>query len=231
VEHVPESRFGVWFLSTKVWDVHVLDIAVADLVRLIPNRRASYPVVLDLGCGNGRSFQYLWKQFDPELIIGADIDRTMLEKAAEEADRLPVEIGLVQGNSSRLGLADGSVDLLFCHQTFHHLVAQEEAIAEFRRVLRPGGLLLFAESTRCFIHSWTIRYLFRHPMDKQKSAEQYVLLIRKAGFRIESDAISYPYLWWSRPDLGIRERLFGRLPADRAETLVNLVAIKCTNNS
>jgi SAM-dependent methyltransferase len=41
----------------------------------------------------------------------------------------------------RLDLPDESVDLIFCRQTFHHLVDQMGAIAEFRRLLRPGGLL------------------------------------------------------------------------------------------
>ena len=56
------------------------------------------------------------------------------------------------------------MDLIFCHQTFHHLVEQERALAEFYRVLKPGGYLLFAESTEAYIDTWVIRWLFRHPM-------------------------------------------------------------------
>lgn len=115
----------------------------------------------------------------------------------------------------------------FCHQTFHHLVEQEAALAEFLRVLKPGGVLLFAESTRRYIHSWIIRALFRHPMDVQRTAPEYLQMVRAAGFVVPETSISYPYLWWSRGDLGILERWFGIAPpAAREETLLNLVAIK-----
>jgi ubiquinone/menaquinone biosynthesis C-methylase UbiE len=63
---------------------------------------------------------------------------------------------------------------VFCHQTFHHIVEQEAAMAEFFRVLKPGRVLLFAESTRRYIHSLPIRLLFRHPMEVQKTAEEYI---------------------------------------------------------
>ncbi|RYY63661.1 MAG: methyltransferase domain-containing protein, partial [Comamonadaceae bacterium] len=117
--------------------------------------------------------------------------------------------------------------LLFCHQTFHHLVEQEAALAEFMRVLKPGGILLFAESTRRYIHSWMIRALFRHPMEVQRTAPEYLQMVRAAGFTVAEESISYPYLWWSRGDLGVLERWFGLRPtADREETLLNLVAVK-----
>ena len=117
--------------------------------------------------------------------------------------------------------------MIFCHQTFHHLTDQEGAIREFRRVLKPGGLLLFAESTRAYIHSWIIRLLFRHDMSVQKTAQEYIELIQSAGFKLDPSAVSFPYLWWSRPDIGILERFLRISPREiREETLVNLVAIR-----
>jgi SAM-dependent methyltransferase len=225
--HVPETKFGTWFLRTETWTRHVLEPAIVDLERLIPDRRATYPVIVDVGCGWGRSFKLLHDRFKPERMIGIDIDAAMIEAAANEAAKQGITVEMRRGSSSRLTLPDRSVDMVFCHQTFHHLIEQKRALAEFHRVLKPGGLLLVAESTRKYIHSWIIRLLFRHPMDVQRSAGEYLSMIREAGFSLAPGEISYPYLWWSRGDFGLIERLFGiKPPARREETLVNLVAVR-----
>ena len=151
----------------------------------------------------------------------------MLARAAAETTAQGLQVEYHQADSASLPRPDASVDLVFCHQTFHHLVDQHAAIAEFHRVLKPGGLLLFAESTRAYIHSWIIRLLFRHPMQVQKTAEEYLALIEQAGFEVTPERTSYPYLWWSRTDLGIGEYWLGLKPrTGHVETLVNTVARK-----
>ena len=225
--HVPETAFGKWFLRTHTWTVHVLERALADLDRLMPDSRRQFDVVADVGCGYGRSLGKLQQRFAPKRLIGMDIDPEMLEASAAEVAGLGIAAEFICCSSSNIKLPDNSVDLLFCHQTFHHLIDQERAIAEFFRVLKPGGVLLFAESTRRYIHSWIIRLLFRHPMDVQKTAPEYLAMVRGAGFDVPDSAVSYPFLWWSREDLGMLERVLRiKPPAVREETLINLVARK-----
>ncbi|MDB5821449.1 MAG: SAM-dependent methyltransferase protein [Herminiimonas sp.] len=227
---VPETRFGIWFLGSATWLERVLEVAVADLARLLGSEaRQSYDVVLDVGCGQGKSFSILSRRFKPRRLIGLDADRKILEVARARSINDKVAVDLLPGSGSAIPLPDKSVDLLFCHQTFHHLIDHEGAISEFHRVLKPGGVLLFAESTKAYIHSWMIRLLFRHPMEVQKTADEYLALIRRAGFDVAPSRVSYPYLWWSRSDLGLLERLRIKAPPPpgrREETLLNLVATK-----
>lgn len=224
---VPETKFGMWFLGTDTWRDHVLVRALDDLERIIPDRSPSYPTILDVGCGSGQSFSLLHQRFAPQMIHGVDVCPEMLDAAREKLSARELPVTLHLADCTALPLKDESVDLLLCHQTFHHLVLQEKALDEFRRVIKPQGVLLFAESTRHYICSWIIRLLFRHPMDVQQEASTYIEMIRRAGFSVEDRTVSYPYLWWSRPDIGLKERLFGIAPAEgHPETLVNLVGIR-----
>jgi len=227
---VPETAFGTWFLRTYTWEHHVLRVALEDLKRLMTHPCPEAPVILDVGCGHGLSFRLLGEAFQPQRIIGVDMHHESLTKAQSAAHGLGFPVELIAGDCRTLSCASESIDIIFCHQTFHHLVHQEASLAEFNRVLKPGGTLLFAESTDAYIRSWVIRLLFRHPMQVQKSAEGYLDMIRDYGFSFSTQNVSLPYLWWSRArDFGLLER-FGLLqpppPGKRRETLVNVAAVK-----
>lgn len=227
--YVEETRFGLWFLRSHTWSHHVLRVAINDLRQLFDEPLPEQPVLLDVGCGQGKSFRYLMQAFAPTRLIGVDADPASLQASAREGERLGLPVQLLGGDCAELPLPSDSVDLIFCHQTFHHLVEQERALAEFHRVLKPGGYLLFAESTEAYIDTWVIRWFFRHPMHVQKSADQYLAMLREQGFEFGPRNVSYPYLWWSRAkDFGLLERLGRKPPApgQRDETLVNAVVRK-----
>jgi ubiquinone/menaquinone biosynthesis C-methylase UbiE len=228
--YVEETGFGVWFLRSQVWQHHVLRVAIADLKTLIDPALPSGLVLLDAGCGQGRSFRLLQDAFAPARIIGVDADPRSLDSSRAEAGRCGIEAELVASDCASIQRPEASVDIVFCHQTFHHLVEQEKALAEFWRVLKPGGWLLFAESTRAYIDTWVIRWLFRHPMHVQKSAGAYLQMLRDQGFEFSERNVSYPYLWWSRAkDFGLLERFHLLKPkpfGQREETLVNAAVRK-----
>jgi ubiquinone/menaquinone biosynthesis C-methylase UbiE len=163
-------------------------------------------------------------------MLGLDADPHSLRLSEAEAAREGIRVELLAADCAKISLPDESIDIVFCHQTFHHLVEQERALAEFWRVLKPGGLLLFAESTKAYIDTWVIRWFFRHPMEVQKSAEEYLDMLRKQGFVFDAQNVSFPYLWWSRSrDFGLLERWGLRAappPGQREETLVNAAVRK-----
>ena len=68
--YVPETRFGIWFLRTHTWEHHVLRVAINDLIQLIATPLPKAPVILDAGCGQGKSFRLLGEAFSPGKIVG-----------------------------------------------------------------------------------------------------------------------------------------------------------------
>ena len=102
--------------------------------------------VLDAGCGSGR---YMLHALDrgAARVTGVDLSVEMLERAGEELDayRDAGGIELVQGNLERLPVPDAAADLTICGLAIGHLDRLQPALAELRRVTRPGGTILCSD--------------------------------------------------------------------------------------
>ncbi len=203
---VSETRFGKWFLSTRTWYRYVLSVAIEELRAIGGQRMHPIGRLLDVGCGQGRSFGLLAKHFKPREIVGVDIDPVMVETARRAAKDCPVPVTVIQSSASHLDVPDGSVDSVFCHQLIHHVADQRRVLGELHRVLVPGGYLLLGESCESFIHIWSVRWFFRHPPGVQHAAEGYVQLVRDTGFVVEERDVRTSTPWWSLPDLGIARK-------------------------
>lgn len=223
---IRESRFGRWFLSTDIWRRYVLSEALDLLVGILGRPVQSGAHVLDIGCGQGSAFGLLDEALGPVRITGVDIDGELVDRAASEAGRLDCEPRVVRASALQLPLNDASVDVIFCHQLLHHMTCQADALTEMVRVLCPGGLLLMSESCRCFIESSLVRFLFRHPMAAQKAAEDYIDLIRVAGFVVADDDIETAAPWWSRRDFGLGPALGWAGASEHVPTEVFVVGRK-----
>src|SRR3546814_6799490 len=73
-----------------------------------------------------------------------DIAMPMLRQARPRSGWNPLQkpIDRINADARALPLADGSVDVLFCNLCLQWVDNLSAAFAGFRRVLRPGGLLL-----------------------------------------------------------------------------------------
>ncbi len=91
--------------------------------------------VLDLGCGRGGLVELIWR----DVRLGAGIDPDLASLAEHRAVGMPV----VRGLGERLPFVDGSFDLVVCLWVLEHLKEPAATLREVRRVLKPGGHLVF----------------------------------------------------------------------------------------
>ena len=104
--------------------------------------------ILDAGCGTGLNLRHL-----PPGSVGLDINPRNLEILRE---RLPNHT-LVEGDVEALPFEDGSFGTVLCTEVLEHIPDPAAALAEYRRALQPGGVLIGSVPARSAI--WKLRFL------------------------------------------------------------------------
>lgn len=107
-----------------------------DYVRLQPQ------LIVDAGAGTGLTTARLSKRYRKARVVALDLAHAMLATARRRAPWFR-KLDFVAGDAERLPLADACCDLLFSNLMLQWCNDLDAAFAEFRRVLRPGGLLMF----------------------------------------------------------------------------------------
>jgi ubiquinone/menaquinone biosynthesis C-methylase UbiE len=102
--------------------------------------------VLEVGVGSGLNLPFYRR--DVTEIIGVDSSLALLHLASRNAAWAPCPVKLLEGSAERLPLASASVDQVVMTWTLCSIAEPLRALAEIRRVLRPGGALLFIEHGR-----------------------------------------------------------------------------------
>lgn len=155
------------------WYAGMRELAAALIDSVLDGR--SNQRILDAGCGTGGNLLFLQRYGS---VAGLDLSPLAV---AVSAQRLP---GLVQrGSVLTLPYADSSFDLVTSFDVLYHRAVPDEtqALAEVRRVLRPGGWLLL----RLPAYQWLLRKHDRavHTRRRYRSLEVSRLLV-ESGFHV-----------------------------------------------
>ncbi len=107
-----------------------------DYIRLQPRR------ILDLGAGTGKFSQALLKRYRKAEIVALDIAPAMLARASLRGNWLR-KPACVCADAESVPFADDSFELIFSNLMLQWSTDLAGTLAELRRVLAPGGLLMF----------------------------------------------------------------------------------------
>jgi ubiquinone/menaquinone biosynthesis C-methylase UbiE len=156
--------------------------------------------VLDVGIGSGLNLRFYGAQTD--RVYGVDPSSELLHFAGKRAREASVPVELLRGSSEALPLEDKSIDTIALTFTLCTIGDAAKALAEMRRVLKPGGKLLFAEHGRApeaEVARWQDRLtpLWKRVAGGCHLNRQPDALIQSAGFRI--DTLETGYLKGPRP--------------------------------
>lgn len=107
-------------------------------------RHIPHASLLDLGCGTGAMLELILRELPGTRCVGLDLSPNMVRAAQ---GRLPGNVEIVLGDAEALPFCGGSFDVVVCSDSFHHYPSPGAVLAEVRRVLRPGGVLLLGDTT------------------------------------------------------------------------------------
>ncbi len=144
---------------------------IADAVRGQDQRRLS---LLDVACGTGRFLRQVRLTYPAMKLTGLDLSAPYLAEAERQMFGLRAAPWL-KANAEKIPLPDASQDIVTSVFLFHELPpdARRNVAAEFARVLKPGGMLVFMDSLQIgdkpgwdgLLESFPVRFhepYFRH---------------------------------------------------------------------
>ena len=138
--------------------------------------------VLDIACGEGYGSHLLAET--AEMVQGVDIDESIIAKA--KTKYAGKNLGFVAGSVEKIPFDPANFDVVVSFETLEHITAHDSMLAEIKRVLKPGGILLISTPDK---KSYSDKHGYSNPYHKKELSEEEFKLLLKKYFR-------YQELYW-----------------------------------
>ena len=164
--------------------------------------------VLEVAIGTGRNLPF----YRPDVrLTGIEFSPAMLELARERASALDRQVDLRLGDAQALDLPDAAFDTVLCTLSLCAIPDERRAIAEMKRVLRPGGRLVLVDhvaGSPAWVRAvqWLLE-LITIPLGGEHFRRRPLRVVQAEGFVVETS---------QRAKLGIIERVLARKPIEAA---------------
>ncbi|MEZ5120317.1 MAG: class I SAM-dependent methyltransferase [Solirubrobacterales bacterium] len=144
--------------------------------------------VVEVGPGNGINFAH----YPPAVaeLVAVEPEPYLRGQAQRAAPSAPVAVRVVDGTAASLPLPDDAADAIVVAGVLCSVPDQDAALAEFRRVLRPGGELRFYEHVRSYRPGFgryqdVVGVVWRRLMGGCETNRDTLGAIERSGLRVE----------------------------------------------
>lgn len=150
--------------------------------------------VLEIGIGSALNIPFYGS--DVTSVVGIDPSPALLGRAGRAAGKVALDVELIEGGAEALPFESGEFDSVLSTWTLCSIADIDRALAEARRVLKPGGRFIFVEHGRspdAGVRRWQDRLnpAWRCFAGGCNINRDIAALIRAAGFDIAEEETGY----------------------------------------
>lgn len=157
--------------------------------------------VLEIGSGTGLNFPY----YDPEQVtnlVALEPDESSLQRSLSRLASSPIPAELISGTAESIPCPDNSFDTVVGTLVLCTVQDPRQSLEEFRRVLKPDGIMLFFEHVR--VDQPVLGYLqdrltpfWKHVAGGCHLNRNTLALIKAEGFEIVTLQKYYRSIFWA----------------------------------
>lgn len=155
---------------------------------------------LEIGCGPGVGAETILDTFGAESVDAFDLDPRMVARAQARLAARGARVHVWEGDASAIAAPDATYDAVFDFAIIHHIPKWRHALAEVRRMLKPGGRFFAEEVLKDFIIGPFIRRVLEHPLKDRFTHEQFLEALADSGFCVVSERRLWRSFDWNVAD-------------------------------
>jgi ubiquinone/menaquinone biosynthesis C-methylase UbiE len=148
-------------------------------------------MIIDVGCGDGRTASYLTK--GRNTIIGVDISHKRLSRARHKTRRDKKNVFFVQAYAELLPLKDKIFDGAICTEVLEHVLVDDALLEGLFQVIKPGAWVLLSIPTvslgRYFDMRYTKRLIYYDPIEHVREYTYYAIPPFEKNFILVKDLL------------------------------------------
>ncbi len=145
----------------------------------------STDVVLEVGCGRGAGAVLTLREMGPARVHAMDLDFQMIRRGLKYVPpELRSKISFYVGDLEHLPHGEACLDAVFCYGVLHHVPNWRGAVAEIRRILKPGGTLFLEELYPSLYQNFITRHILAHPSEDRFKSDDLRNALSTAGFKM-----------------------------------------------
>ncbi|HEX6290189.1 MAG TPA: methyltransferase domain-containing protein [Herpetosiphonaceae bacterium] len=139
---------------------------------------------LEIGTGTGWGTLGVARHIRPALMVATDYDADILPMTRHYFDqqRVGERVVMAQADAKQLPFRDHTFDLVLGLYVLHHVMGYREALAEIKRVTRPGGWFVWIDPIRPASSSALVKRIWPSWLATEK---ELALMLEEAGFYVE----------------------------------------------